>query len=187
MEWQQVGPAKAGGHGRGETIMSSRVPEQSPVDREQIVVTREERAPEAVVAASATPVEAVPASAYSERVTVDYAAERQATLRKVSQFVGFVFGAIVALIGIRVVLRLIGANQENGFARFIDGVTAPFVAPFATLTGTPAIGAAALEVSSLIAMLVYALLGWALVKLLWIAFYRPATREVSTRDYQRQG
>lgn len=154
------------------------------IDRQETVVTHEEVEP-VVVAPGVVPIEPAPASGYQERVTVDRASERQATLSRVSQLISFVFGLIVALIAIRVVLRLIAANPNNAFAQFIDAVTAPFVGPFVGLTGTPALGASALEVSSLVAMLVYALIGWALVKLVWMIFYRPATTDVSTHAYRR--
>jgi hypothetical protein len=175
-----------------DSIMVARTPDPRDVDRAETVVTHEESAAPLVereVVAATDPVVVVapaePASGYSERVAVDYAAERQATLNRVSQAIGFVFGLIEAFIGIRVILRLIGANPDNAFAQFIYNVSAPFVAPFVGLTGTPAFGTAALEVSSLIAMLVYALIWWALVKLVWMIFYRPATRDVSSRAYHR--
>jgi hypothetical protein len=167
-------------------------PRESEVDRAESVVTHAESGAPAVEREVVTPAgpevvvtPATPASAYSERVSVDYAAERQASLNRVSQAIGFVFGVIEALIGIRVILRMIGANPDNAFAQFIYNVTAPLVAPFVGLTGTPAFGTSALEISSLIAMLVYALIWWALVKLVWMIFYRPSTRDVSSRAYHQ--
>lgn len=162
--------------------MAIRNPDDQPIDREERVVTHEQGATQPVVPV-VDPDLAAPANAYSERVTVDYAAERQAALNRAGQLIGFVFGLIVALIGIRVLLRLIAANPDNPFAQFIYGITGPLVAPFITLTGTPTFEGAALEIPSLIAMLIYALLGWALVKLLWLIFYRPSSRGVSTRAY----
>jgi hypothetical protein len=41
------------------------------------------------------------------------------------------------------------------------------------LTVTPVSGGAVLEISSIIAMIVYALLGWAFERLVWVIFYRP--------------
>jgi len=43
----------------------------------------------------------------------------------------------------------------------IYGFTNLFLFPFVGLTGTPAAGGMVLEISSVIAMLVYALAGWA--------------------------
>jgi hypothetical protein len=162
--------------------MVTRLPDDAPVDRHETVVTHEVQDP---APGTAVPPVAPTTSAYGERVTVDYAGERRASLTKASQIIGFITGVIVALIGIRVVLRLIAANPDNGFAQFIYLVTAPFVAPFATLVATPAASGMALEISSLVAMLIYALLGWALIKLVWLLFWRPSTREASTRVYHR--
>ncbi len=64
------------------------------------------------------------------------------------------------LIGFRVFLKLIAANPQSGFASFIYTVTAPFLAPFAGLTSTPAANGSVFEISSIIAMVVYALLFW---------------------------
>jgi hypothetical protein len=39
--------------------------------------------------------------------------------------------------------------------------------------GTPASGGVVLELSSIIAMLVYVLLAWGLERIVWVIFYRP--------------
>jgi hypothetical protein len=39
-----------------------------------------------------------------------------------------------------------------------------------------------LEISSFIAMLVYALIAWAIVRLIWLVFYHRDTRRVTTYD-----
>lgn len=64
------------------------------------------------------------------------------------------------LIGFRIFLKLIAANPQSGFAAFVYTVTAPFLAPFVGLTSTPAANGSVLEISSVIAMVVYALLFW---------------------------
>jgi len=43
-----------------------------------------------------------------------------------------------------------------------------------------------LEVTSIIAMLVYALLSWIIVRLIWVVFYRPPTSEVTTYDREER-
>jgi hypothetical protein len=48
-----------------------------------------------------------------------------------------------------------------------------FAWPFLGLTRTPSANGAVLEISSLIGMLVYALVAWAMVQLVWIVFDRP--------------
>ena len=62
------------------------------------------------------------------------------------------------LIAFRIFLKLIAANPASGFASFVYNITAPFLAPFAGLTSTPSASGSVLEISSIIAMVVYALL-----------------------------
>lgn len=92
---------------------------------------------------------------------------------KATQLVWLFFGILEALIALRIFLKLIGANEASPIAGFTYGITSLFLAPFAGLTGTPTAGGMVLELSSVIAMLVYALLAWALVKIIEVIFYRP--------------
>ena len=99
--------------------------------------------------------------------------ERQIFTFKATQLVWLVLGILEALLALRFVLKLIAANPANPFAVFIYGITSLFVFPFAGLTATPAAGGMVLEISTLIAMLVYGLIGWAVERLIWVIFYRP--------------
>ncbi len=114
------------------------------------------------------------------------AAQRQG-LYQLSALIGFPFGVLEGLIGIRILLRLIAANPANAFARFIYDVTAIFLAPFFGLVATPAAGGSVLEISSIIAMVVYALVAWAIIRLVWLLFYHPAARTITRyeRDEHR--
>lgn len=117
-------------------------------------------------------VEAAPAPAAAvDRTTATaydpYAGRRDASFRLV-QAIYLVFGVVEALVVIRLVLRALGANPDAGFAQFVYGVTAPLVAPFAGLFGNPQAGGAVLELHSIVALVVYALLAWLLAKLAWL-------------------
>jgi Zn-dependent protease with chaperone function len=92
---------------------------------------------------------------------------------KASQLVWLLFGILEALLALRIGLRLIGANPDSPVAVFIYGFTSVFLAPFAGLVGSPAEGGMVLELSSVIAMVVYALIAWALERIIWVMFYRP--------------
>jgi uncharacterized protein YggT (Ycf19 family) len=98
--------------------------------------------------------------------------QRVATF-KLTQLVWLMVGLIEAVLALRVVFKLIGVNAANPFAALIYSVSTPFVAPFASLTGAPAAGGMVLEITSLIAMLVYALIGWGIARILSVLFYRP--------------
>lgn len=99
--------------------------------------------------------------------------DRRVFTFKATQLVWLLFGILEGLIGLRFLLKLIGANPESPFADFIYGFTELFLLPFSGLIGTPAAGNMVLEISSLIAMAVYALLAWGLERLIWVIFYRP--------------
>jgi hypothetical protein len=92
---------------------------------------------------------------------------------KATQWVWLLFGILEVLIALRIVLKLIGANAASPIAVFKYGFTGLFLYPFAGLTGTPAAGGMVLEISSLIAMVVYALFAWGLERIIWLIFYRP--------------
>lgn len=102
-------------------------------------------------------------------VAYDPYENRRNAAHRMVQAIWLVFGVIEALIAIRFVLRALGANPAAGFAQFIYGITNPLVAPFVGLFGTPtAANGSALEPHSIVALLVYALLGWLVAKVAWL-------------------
>jgi len=103
-------------------------------------------------------------SAYRDRVYL---------LRKASQIIWLLTGILEAFIGVRILLKLLAANPEAGFAQFVYGMTALFLVPFEALLPTPSAGGAVLEISSIVAMLVYALVAWGIVRAIWIIFEQP--------------
>lgn len=92
---------------------------------------------------------------------------------KTTQLIWLAFGLVEALIVMRIVLKLIGANSANLFASFIYDVSYIFLFPFEGLVGTPAAGVVVLELSSIIALIVYALLAWGIARIVRVLFYRP--------------
>ena len=98
----------------------------------------------------------------------------RAPLVRVTQMIWFLFSVLEALLGLRFVLKLVAANPDTGFTRLVYGITDVFMAPFAGLTAEPAAGGMVLEIPVLIAMLVYGLLAWGLVRLVWILMDRWA-------------
>jgi len=79
---------------------------------------------------------------------------------RASQLIYLVFGIIEVLIATRVILKLLAANPSAGFTSFIYGITAPFVAFFQGVFPTPQSRGSVLEISALLAIVVYALLAW---------------------------
>ncbi len=123
-----------------------------------------------------------PGAEQRQVVTEDMNAGKSQTLQWVAALIGFLSTVLEGLIGLRVVLKFIDANSKNAFASFIYNSTALFVAPFAGLIGNPAVGGNVLEITSLIALIVYALIAAALVRLVWLLFYHPSARTVSTYE-----
>lgn len=115
-----------------------------------------------------------------EQIIVDAVAERRLILFRVSQLIWLALGILETMIGLRVFLKLIAANPNAFFARFVYAMTAPFLWPFANLTVTPSAEGMVLEISSLIAMVVYAIATWAVVQLIWLLFFRTYTRSMKT-------
>lgn len=86
-----------------------------------------------------------------------------------ARLVMFVAGVLLTLLAFRFVLVLLGANQNNGFANFIYTVSHPFAAPFFGLFGySLRYGVSRFELSTLIAMAVYALVAYGIARLLTI-------------------
>ena len=110
----------------------------------------------------------------------DEGQEQRFATFKATQLIWLVLGLVEAAIALRVVFKLIGVNAANSFATLLYNVTNLFVAPFASLTGAPAAGGSVLEISSIIAMIVYLLIGWALERIVYVLFYRSGGA-VSTR------
>ena len=102
---------------------------------------------------------------------------------KATYVIWLVLVMLESLLALRVGLKLIGANEASPFAVLVYGLSNLFVFPFTGLTGTPASGGMVLEISSLIAMLVYALIFWVVERIVWVVFYRP--REAAVAVTQR--
>ncbi|BAQ65352.1 YggT family protein [Geminocystis sp. NIES-3709] len=77
-------------------------------------------------------------------------------------------GFLEVLLTLRFFLRFTGANTENQFTQFIYNLSDPFIAPFSTLFISPVTeggsnpvgGANVFDLNVLVAIVVYALLGW---------------------------
>jgi len=92
---------------------------------------------------------------------------------KATQLIWLLFGILEAMIAFRIGLKLIGANPASPIVALIYGFTNLFLFPFEGLVNSPTVGNMVLEISSLFAMLIYGLIGWALERLVWVLFYRP--------------
>src|SRR2546430_1907584 len=101
--------------------------------------------------------------------------------RRAVELVYLAFGVIDGLLLIRLVLKLLGANPTAGFTQFVYGITNVLLAPFHNLLPTIGNEQSQLEMSVVVAILVYALIGWVLARLMVIMFFRDIT--VARRGY----
>jgi uncharacterized membrane protein len=126
-----------------------------------------------------------PGYAATQQVVRDVAAERRLGQYQVARIVYTILGVLQILLGLRFALKLIAADPNAGFAAFIYGITAPFVAPFAGLVANWSTGAMVFEVTTLIAMAVYALFFWVVLRIIPLLLDRPSARSV-TRSTSEQ-
>jgi hypothetical protein len=90
----------------------------------------------------------------------------------VEYIIYFIFGALEILLAFRLVLKLLGANMASTFVNMIYGLSRIFILPFEGIFRrgvTQGIETTAVfEPSTLVAMIVYAILMWGIVKLVHI-------------------
>lgn len=107
----------------------------------------------------------------------DSTVQRQTVARKdhispiviAQRVVWFIIGLICIIIALRFTFLLLGANRGADLTGFIYSFSDPFVAPFVGIFGEPVYGKSVFEISSVLAIVIYLLIGWGIVKLLTIA------------------
>ena len=106
---------------------------------------------------------------------------------KATQWIWLLFGILEAMIVLRIVLKLVGANPDSLIVTLIYGFTHLFLFPFQGLVASPTSGNIVLELSSMFAILIYGLIAWVVERTVWLIFYRPrgsvvAVTETSTSE-----
>lgn len=114
--------------------------------------------------------------AVDETVHTERELDRARVAARGSQVVDYIFWVIYAVLGLRFLLALLGANSEAGFAQFVRGVSEPFLAPFRGIVPSPTLeGGYTLALPVLVAVVAYALLHAAINGLLRMAAHRKTT------------
>jgi uncharacterized protein YggT (Ycf19 family) len=119
-----------------------------------------------------------PAAAGGGQVNVSsgsgYVATDPGPLYYARRVISLLFGILAVLLGIRILLLLLVANENNAIVDVIYGVTEPFVAPFRGIFSfdevTPG-GGSVFDIAALVA-----LIGWLLIYLLLMAILRLGDR-----------
>lgn len=112
----------------------------------------------------------------SQTSTVTQAAtdtERQdAHSDRSNAWIWYIVGVIDLMLLLRLLFHLFGARAA-GFTDFLYAITSPFVAPFRGIFASPRVEGSYFDTASLVAIVIYALLGWMIVGLIDLAT-RPA-------------
>ena len=118
-----------------------------------------------------------PAPAPVERVAVT---EQSSYNFRAAAVVGFIVGVVDILIAARFLGKLFGASVQSAFVNFIYQVSAPLVAPFTGIFGDTGSRTNTFETASLVAIVVYAVIGWGLVVLIRIITAPHGTKPSSS-------
>ncbi len=101
-----------------------------------------------------------------EEVFEDKNQSRANTRYWITTITYFILAVLEVVLFLRLLFRLLGANTDNGFITFLYSLSHIFVGPFNGIFNDQTLGRAGVfEVSTIIAMLVYALIAWGIVSL----------------------
>ena len=141
---------------------------ESAVDRhEQTVITQQ------------------PGYVTTEQSVHDLAAERRMQTYQILRLIWGVLALLEILLGLRFLLKLIGGNGASVFGALVYGSTDFFVAPFVGLLPFWSAGDMILEVTTLVAMGIYALVFWGFVRVMGMVMERTSMRTF-TRSTRQQ-
>ena len=100
------------------------------------------------------------------------------------QIIWYILGVAEVLLASRILLKLIGANLNSGFTSFIYSVSAPLASPFRGVLGETTSLESVIEWSTIIAMAVYAVVAFGLVKLFQLI--KPTTEHEVNQSVNNQ-
>jgi hypothetical protein len=101
-----------------------------------------------------------------------------------TQVVWYLLGILEVILAFRFVLKLLGANPAAGFTDFIYNLSYPFVAPFLNVFRISYVQGSVFEWTTLLAMLVYWLIAWAIIKLFIMG--KPVSTPEAAAKLERQ-
>jgi disulfide bond formation protein DsbB len=101
-----------------------------------------------------------------------------------TQIVWYITWLIEALLAFRFVLKFLGANPSAGFSGLIYGVSYPFAAPFLNVFRITQVKGSLVEWTTILAMLVYWLIAWGIVRLLLLS--KPVSAAEAAEELEKQ-
>jgi hypothetical protein len=94
----------------------------------------------------------------------DYTAKK--AIFRSYQVIWYILGLIEVLLAFRILLKIFGAEGGSGFTSFIYSISNPLAQPFAGIFGVTSGSGMVFEWSTLVAMAVYAIVAYGIVKLI---------------------
>ncbi|MCE9541678.1 YggT family protein [Candidatus Kaiserbacteria bacterium] len=101
-----------------------------------------------------------------------------------TQIVWYIFSVVEALLIFRFLLKLIGANPDAGFSQVIYTLSYPLAGPFLYVVRSTQVSGSVFEWTTLLAMLVYWVLAWGIVRLFVMG--KPVSRGEAEVKLSRQ-
>jgi uncharacterized protein YggT (Ycf19 family) len=112
---------------------------------------------------------------------------RRQTLNRIAAVISFLVGLLGVLLISRFFLLLFAANPTNDIVDFVYDVTKPFVEPFEGIFDDYVFDVDnVIEWSSLIAFVVWSLVGGAIVSVMYFLFDKPASADEVTTTTRRR-
>jgi hypothetical protein len=99
---------------------------------------------------------------------------------RAAAIVGFIVGVVDILIAARFLGKLLGASAQSAFVNFIYQVSGVLVAPFQGIFGNGGSTTNSFETADLVAIVVYAVIGWGIVMLIRIATAPHGTKPATS-------
>ncbi len=96
------------------------------------------------------------------------------TSRLILSLVNFIFGLIELILLVRIVLELFAANAGAPFVAWIYDLSGSLLYPFRGIFPSPTLrGGFILDISAIVALLVYALIAYFITEIIRYVSYRP--------------
>ena len=103
-----------------------------------------------------------------------------------TQIVWYILGLLEVLLAFRFVLKLLAANPHAGFSSFIYTVSYPFATPFLNVFHATNVEGGVFEWTTLLAMFVYWLVAWGIVKLFFMSKTISTTEAATKLDKENE-
>ncbi|HJT56284.1 MAG TPA: hypothetical protein VJ761_07315 [Ktedonobacteraceae bacterium] len=121
-----------------------------------------------------------------EEVYVDQNAQRANIRYWITRIVYYLLAVLEIILALRFFFRLLGASQGSDFVMFLYNLSHVFVGPFNGIFNDQALGHSVFEFSTIVAMIVYALIAWGIVSLARVIFAPNYSGRQSASTTRRQ-